>query len=99
MDRWVPCFGGTFSCSHWKFTRPKQTGVRVSIGFSEDLRQYGEWAIVTGATDGIGKAYAFELARQKLKVLLIARTGNSARSRGVDSNICTWSRSTYSSKK
>ena len=42
---------------------------------------------MTGATDGIGKAYAFELARQKLKVLLIARTGNSARSRGVDSSI------------
>lgn len=26
------------------------------------LTAYGEYAIVTGATDGIGKAYAFELA-------------------------------------
>eukprot|EP00913_Durusdinium_trenchii_P006815 g6406.t1 len=32
----------------------------------KDLRQYGEWAVITGATDGIGKAYAFELARQGL---------------------------------
>jgi len=38
------------------------------------LRDYGEWAIVTGATDGIGKAYAFELARQGLNVLIISRT-------------------------
>lgn len=35
---------------------------------------FGEWAIVTGATDGIGKAYAFELARKGLNVLVISRT-------------------------
>lgn len=38
------------------------------------LRKYGEWAIVTGATDGIGYAYAFELAAQGLSILLIARS-------------------------
>jgi len=41
---------------------------------SKCLREYGEWAVVTGATDGIGKAYAFELARQGLSVLVISRT-------------------------
>ena len=29
-----------------------------------NLKSYGAWAVVTGATDGIGKAYAFELARR-----------------------------------
>jgi len=38
------------------------------------LRKYGEWAVVTGATDGIGRAYAFELAKQGLNVLLISRS-------------------------
>lgn len=38
------------------------------------LKSYGEWGIVTGATDGIGRAYAFELARQGVNVLLISRT-------------------------
>lgn len=40
----------------------------------KELRKYGEWAVVTGATDGIGKAYAFELAKQGLNVLLVARS-------------------------
>lgn len=29
----------------------------------KNLRKYGAWAVVTGATDGIGKAYAIELAK------------------------------------
>mmetsp|Transcript_49383 Transcript_49383/g.84891 ORF Transcript_49383/g.84891 Transcript_49383/m.84891 type:complete len:346 (-) Transcript_49383:85-1122(-) len=35
--------------------------------------KYGEWAVVTGATDGIGKAYAKEMAERGLNVLLISR--------------------------
>ncbi|KAK0415611.1 hypothetical protein QR680_012026 [Steinernema hermaphroditum] len=33
-----------------------------------------EWAVVTGSTDGIGLAYAKELARKGFKILLISRT-------------------------
>lgn len=35
--------------------------------------QYGPWAIVTGATDGIGKEYARELARLGINIILISR--------------------------
>jgi len=34
----------------------------------------GAWAVVTGASDGIGKAYSFELAKRGFNVLLISRT-------------------------
>ncbi|XP_075045011.1 inactive hydroxysteroid dehydrogenase-like protein 1 [Mixophyes fleayi] len=37
------------------------------------IRQYGEWAVVTGATDGIGKAYAEELASHGVNITLLGR--------------------------
>ncbi|XP_020277907.1 inactive hydroxysteroid dehydrogenase-like protein 1 [Pseudomyrmex gracilis] len=36
-------------------------------------KQFGEWAIVTGSTDGIGKAYAKELAAKNMNLILISR--------------------------
>jgi 17beta-estradiol 17-dehydrogenase / very-long-chain 3-oxoacyl-CoA reductase len=44
------------------------------LSSAPDLTKYGKWAIVTGATDGIGRAYADELARRKMNVVLISRT-------------------------
>jgi len=41
---------------------------------AKNLRSMGEWAVVTGATDGIGKAMSVELARKGLKVVLISRS-------------------------
>ncbi|XP_017726994.1 PREDICTED: testosterone 17-beta-dehydrogenase 3 isoform X4 [Rhinopithecus bieti] len=38
------------------------------------LRSMGQWAVITGAGDGIGKAYSFELAKRGLDVVLISRT-------------------------
>lgn len=40
----------------------------------KDLTKFGKWAVVTGATDGIGKAYAVALAKKGMSVLLISRT-------------------------
>ncbi|XP_068167993.1 17-beta-hydroxysteroid dehydrogenase type 3 isoform X2 [Antennarius striatus] len=34
----------------------------------------GEWAVVTGASEGIGRAYAFAMAEQGLNVVLMSRT-------------------------
>ena len=37
-------------------------------------KSYGEWAVVTGATDGIGLAMCKEFAKKGLNVVLMSRT-------------------------
>ncbi|KAH0500627.1 Inactive hydroxysteroid dehydrogenase-like protein 1 [Microtus ochrogaster] len=44
------------------------------LGSRPDLiKQYGRWAVISGATDGIGKAYAEELASRGLNMILIGQ--------------------------
>jgi 17beta-estradiol 17-dehydrogenase / very-long-chain 3-oxoacyl-CoA reductase len=38
------------------------------------LKKLGQYAVITGATDGIGKAYAMILAQKKMSIVLISRT-------------------------
>ncbi|CAH1153403.1 unnamed protein product [Phaedon cochleariae] len=47
------------------------TALRIN---AVNLQETGKWAVVTGATDGIGKAYAELLAKSGLSVVLISRT-------------------------
>ncbi|KAM8799194.1 inactive hydroxysteroid dehydrogenase-like protein 1 [Eudromia elegans] len=44
------------------------------VGEIDLVRRYGRWAVVTGSTDGIGKAYAEELARRGVNIILISRS-------------------------
>ena len=39
-----------------------------------DMKKYGDWAIITGCTDGIGKAYAEKLAEKGLNLILLSRS-------------------------
>lgn len=40
----------------------------------KNLTKLGKYAIITGATDGIGKAYALALAKKGMSIVLISRT-------------------------
>ncbi|XP_033118394.1 inactive hydroxysteroid dehydrogenase-like protein 1 [Anneissia japonica] len=40
------------------------------------VSRYGPWALVTGCTDGIGKAYAQELASCGMNIILISRSND-----------------------
>ncbi|CAL8267806.1 unnamed protein product [Merluccius merluccius] len=44
-----------------------------------DLKKYGRWAVVTGATSGIGEAYAKQLASRGLDIVLISRSDEKLR--------------------
>ncbi|MED6119337.1 Very-long-chain 3-oxoacyl-CoA reductase-like protein [Stylosanthes scabra] len=55
------------SLSKWIFA----TFLRSEIDL---IRTYGSWAMVTGATDGIGKAMAHRLAHRGLNIILVSRS-------------------------
>ncbi|XWS22697.1 hypothetical protein CRYUN_Cryun29cG0058300 [Craigia yunnanensis] len=48
-------------------------------------KKYGSWALITGATDGIGKAFACQLASRGLNLILVSR--NSSKLKIVSTEI------------
>ena len=60
------------------------------------VAKYGPWAVVTGASSGIGKAFAIAVAEKGLSVVLVARrkdellqVANHLNSKGVETRIIT----------
>jgi len=50
-----------------------QTFVGPNI-FSVDFKKFGNWAVITGATDGIGREYARKFAKKGLNIVIISRS-------------------------
>ncbi|XP_040185057.1 inactive hydroxysteroid dehydrogenase-like protein 1 isoform X2 [Rana temporaria] len=62
-----------FSLLHFLYSMIQQYAIPCFLSRTKHIRQYGEWAIVTGATSGIGKAYAEELASHGMNIILVSR--------------------------
>ncbi|XP_046818495.1 very-long-chain 3-oxoacyl-CoA reductase-like [Vespa crabro] len=45
-----------------------------NLGLGVDLTIQGRWAVITGATDGLGKAFAKALASKGLDIVLVSRS-------------------------
>jgi short-subunit dehydrogenase len=48
-----------------------------------DLKRYGQWALVTGGTSGIGAAIVQQLAQQGLNVVMVARNESALNSQAA----------------
>ena len=69
------CVGKAVVDSSWAVASALQVFLLSKLrSFSNLKEKYGQWAIVTGATDGIGKEYARELARMGMNVILMSRS-------------------------
>ncbi|KAM5137811.1 inactive hydroxysteroid dehydrogenase-like protein 1 [Mantella aurantiaca] len=62
-----------FNLLRFWYSMIQQYVIPCLLSRTKYIRQYGEWAIVTGATSGIGKAYAEELASHGINIILISR--------------------------
>ena len=53
-----------------------------------DVKSFGPWGLVTGATDGIGRAYADILASKGLNVVVVSRSEEKLQVCPIET--CSW---------
>src|SRR5258708_407662 len=59
---------------------PRETNMRAQI----DKRRFGPWAVITGASSGIGKEFARQIAASGINIVLVARREDLLKEAGVE---------------
>ncbi|XP_068945108.1 very-long-chain 3-oxoacyl-CoA reductase-like [Petaurus breviceps papuanus] len=57
---------------------------QLGLGLGISLRKQGAWAVVTGATSGIGRSYVHQLAQRGFNVVLVSRDIHKLRQEAED---------------
>jgi 17beta-estradiol 17-dehydrogenase / very-long-chain 3-oxoacyl-CoA reductase len=67
---------GAYTFARWCLAVPLRGLWRHVLRPRRDLkaRYQGQWALVTGGSDGIGEAYCHELARSGFNIVIVSRT-------------------------
>ncbi|XP_042225892.1 inactive hydroxysteroid dehydrogenase-like protein 1 [Homarus americanus] len=70
----IVCIGKVTLTAVWNLTSSFRVHVWSKLVPRNLKEEYGKWAVVTGATDGIGKGYVAALAKNGINIVLISRT-------------------------
>ncbi len=82
----LPFYIGAFFVLRWVW-RILNLVVQVKWGTKVTPERYGpkgSWAVVTGSTDGIGKAIAIELASRGFNIALISRNAEKLKNTAAE---------------
>src|SRR4029077_18108963 len=71
-------------CDTTNTTSPKQAERSEKMTVALDKKRFGPWALVTGASSGIGKEFARQIAASGINVVLVARREDLLKEVGVE---------------
>src|ERR1700693_3610980 len=71
-------------CDTTNTTSPKQAERSEKMTVALDKKRFGPWALVTGASSGIGKEFARQIAASGINIVLVARREDLLKKVGVE---------------